>query len=810
MSDSYFIRLWSALLGKNYKLEQHPEKIKHGANWATGYGMKAPYSPGKALSAYGIHAYTHAGAMRCSEDLAALELYLVSGRGDDEVVIWDHPVLDLLRNPSTGIDGYLFRSQLLVDLILTGNCYVLLLGASDSPVSLVRLHPAEVEIITTPEDGLVGYNYRSGGQVTTYAKDAVIHTRQPTYSAGPESLYGVGAIETLSKEIDSDINSQTLVSNASRQARPDILISPSEPGDIWPSETRREISDSYQKMLSKGGVLCLSGSANIQALNLKPRDLEYEKVRVMTRESVSAVLGCPGVVLGLPSANFATAQAQRQQYWSNQKHRAKRIEEGLFNRVARLFDPSLRVLHDYSSVEPIQAVRDSQLKRVQMHIYNGAEVESAYSAEGLQFPENHESGESTDKDYNFVDKLFRPVFVRSDLLRVIDGPSNPREQGIEEIESSILGTIDGSAPNWSRYQDAFLWSDDHRLQSKSGYRFRVARLYDDDDPENAAPLKGDLVVFRDLLADVVDQLNQKSVKLPEEERRLIYNRAVSYFHEIGVDAPPLLDFLLSFDQKKKSLIDEKRNWFRWIERVHKPIENGLFRRVRKYQKDSLIRYLDRLNAYHDETRMISKSAVIDWNSLLDFEIERQELMDSIGPYWVDNWVISGTEELEYIYGIAGRSIPPLVFPSRDIAWSALSRHADEIQKTTGAAVRSIVEQGIVDGLSTDEIGRALSKSGAFSVARGRLIARTETTRLITGSSVRAYQDSLDDGIDLLVEWGTALDDNVRDSHRDLEGVRIAPGEMWDVGGFPASGPGLTGVAAEDCNCRCTTIPIVQR
>ena len=106
----------------------------------------------------------------------------------------------------------------------------------------------------------------------------------------------------------------------------------------------------------------------------------------MARESVSAVTGVPGSVLGLPTANYATSRQQAINYWDVQRKRGRRIAE-LLTRIAKLFDPSYFVEHDYAEVEALQSVRTEQLQRVQIHIMAGADPIAAYQAEGLRFPE---------------------------------------------------------------------------------------------------------------------------------------------------------------------------------------------------------------------------------------------------------------------------------------------------------------------------------------------------------------------------------------------------------------------------------------
>jgi len=363
------------------KLESKPTKENHGSSWNSPNGVRNPFNALTALEAYGNHGYLYAAITRSCEDLAALPLKVIKGKGKDAVEIADHPLTALLDQPSISVDGYLFRNQIILDLILSGSCYCLMLGVNEKkPDSVVRLHPDEVRIVTN-ELGIVGYEHTSNGQSVLYPPERILTARNASYEKGPKSLFGTGAIESLRRELNADLNTQNLTSQASAQGHPDILISPKD-GDIWPAETRRQISDNYSKLAKSGGVLVLSGEADVTPLNVSPKDMEFETVRTMTMQIISAVIGTPPSVLGLPSANYATSRSQSINYWELQKKRAKRIEI-MLTKLARLFDLDLSVQHDFSSVEPLQSVRDAQLARIQLHIMNGMKASDAYAFEGL-------------------------------------------------------------------------------------------------------------------------------------------------------------------------------------------------------------------------------------------------------------------------------------------------------------------------------------------------------------------------------------------------------------------------------------------
>ena len=368
------------------KTEPKPKQLDHGANWNSPHGERAPYDPSKALSSYGLHSWTHAAVSRQGQDLAALPLKLMKGKGADAQQIEEHPFLELMEFPSTDSDYYLFAEQIIIDLRLTGNAYLLLLGTGSIPSSVVRLHPGLVEI-TSDETGITGYAYDTGaGQKVVYPVERVIHMRNASYKSGPQSMYGTGVVEVLALDIDSDLNSQKLSSEASKRGHPSILLSPTDPADIWDSARRKAILDQYQGLAKAGGAMCLSGNAQITPLKLSPKDMEFKTSREFCRMAVCAVVGTPQTVLTTESANYATARQASITYYQNLQKIGRRLELAL-TKIARLFDRSLYVKLDYSGVESLQSLRTEQINRVNLHILNGADPASAYAYEGLSdFP----------------------------------------------------------------------------------------------------------------------------------------------------------------------------------------------------------------------------------------------------------------------------------------------------------------------------------------------------------------------------------------------------------------------------------------
>ena len=386
------------------KTENKPKQLDHGANWNSPHGERAPYDPSKALSSYGLHSWTHAAVSRQAQDLAALPLKLMTGKGADAQQIDDHPFLELVEFPSTTMDYYLFAEQLIIDLRLSGNAYILLLGTSATPTSIVRLHPGEVEI-TSDESGITGYAYDTGaGQKVVYPVERIIHMRNASYKSGPQSMYGTGVVEVLAQDIDADLNAQRLASQASKRGHPSILISPTDPADIWDSNRRKAVLDQYQGLAKSGGAMAMSGQASITSLKLSPKDMEFKTSREMARQSVGAVVGTPSTILTLESANYATARQAAISYYQNLLKIGRRLELAL-TKIARLFDRSLYVKLDYSGIESLQSLRTEQLNRINLHIINGMNPLDAYQYEGLGDAPISSSAQPAEIDEELIEEM---------------------------------------------------------------------------------------------------------------------------------------------------------------------------------------------------------------------------------------------------------------------------------------------------------------------------------------------------------------------------------------------------------------------
>jgi HK97 family phage portal protein len=337
-----------------------------------------------SMSALAAFPWVQASVSAIADDLSMLPMKATKGRGKNAEPIEDHPVLDLLEQPTSRTSGVMLRRQLLTDLVLTGDAYLLVAGSPD-PAALIRLHPERVRIVPSADGQAAAYDYQQSGQTVRYGWEQVLHIRATSWEDGPQGLYGTGAIRALANDLTTEKKAADLAANSADTGRPTGVFSPSEDGDRWNKQQVGVLRDAFDKqMKGTGGALFMGGPVKYEAIGWSPRDMEYQATRALVREAVIASIGVTPTRIGLPSANFATAREQNRIYWTSLQARAALVDSA-FTRLARMFRGSetVTVSHDFSSVEALQESRSDRQNRVQAWWLMGIPLSEAAALEGF-------------------------------------------------------------------------------------------------------------------------------------------------------------------------------------------------------------------------------------------------------------------------------------------------------------------------------------------------------------------------------------------------------------------------------------------
>lgn len=919
------------------QVETNPKAPEHGASWAMGNGVAPTFSPRQSMAVFGKHAYTHACVTRAAQDVAALPVKLLSGKGKQTTEIDESPVLELFEQPSSIVDGYLFKEQFLVDLMMTGNVYILIVGDLSKPTSLYRLHPENVKIIPDPIKMIQGFEYTDGGQSVIYPPERIIHIRNASWdiNSGGE-LYGSGLVEALNEEITADINAQRMASSVSKQGRPDVLLSPTDPADIWDRRRRQEITQAYKAMTEHGGAMALSGQIQVETLNLSPRDLEFTALRTMVRENISAVCGVPSTVLGLPDANYATARQATITYWEIQQKRAKKLEQAM-TRVAKLFDPNYRVEIDFSGVDALQAIRTEKLARITLHMENGMTASEAYAYEDLKdspFGENQEEAQEVEsQSEEKIEQALMELFQRSkeeELAKIGNMQDSFNElpestqkaltkkatehnesvnqnkaktttkfrlavvywRGIGAYKtnpSSVRPSV-SSAEQWamgrvnsylyalrngkfrSGKHDTDLLPKDHPMSGSEKsleLEYEMRGSVGDVDPTNF-PEDGDdqQVALRNseyerfpwaealALKEEYPQIWKKGgnilgnkqfnrllpiarrdssiAQTPTEEKAIRLREAWAARHSqnhringvvaqikwlvVGDRGIAHMRQVLREEKEKyqRSYISSRNmeqksvHWHAWLEKSYNPSLRQLKRASEIYLQDASVRYARRSTLLTAELYgQMNKS--IDYGSILGRAAEIKIIKDIIGKAYRSIYLLTGNDEVDKLYEALGKNKPADFIFARSIEVDdVLEEMAELLVETTENKVRRLVESGITNGLSNEDIAKSIEASTTFSSTRAQLIAQTETTKAINSATNKAYAEfAKTEDVQVLKEWISSRDGSVREEHAALDDSDPIPyNEDFEIDGFSGPAPASFGDAGMDANCRCTIAPVI--
>lgn len=169
--------------------------------------------------------------------------------------------------------------------------------------------------------------------------------------------------------------------------------------------------------------------------------------------------------------------------------------------------------------------------------------------------------------------------------------------------------------------------------------------------------------------------------------------------------------------------------------------------------------------------------------------------------------ISKSLEVTVGFGVMNEEVikTAILNPMQRITWS------DALQENSAkylSQIKTELSQGLIKGEGYAKIAKRLEKSTEMSANKTIRIVRTEghraqsVGRKLAVDKVEGAADRL--GIKVKRVWVATSDDRTRDSHKAMDGKEADDDGLFTLpSGVRTEGPGMSGVAEEDINCRCT-------
>jgi SPP1 gp7 family putative phage head morphogenesis protein len=117
-------------------------------------------------------------------------------------------------------------------------------------------------------------------------------------------------------------------------------------------------------------------------------------------------------------------------------------------------------------------------------------------------------------------------------------------------------------------------------------------------------------------------------------------------------------------------------------------------------------------------------------------------------------------------------------------------------------LREQLGQGLTQGEGYEKIARRLKERMDVGASEAIRIAQTECHRSQSQGRLKGFEQAEKAGVQARRVWVATLDGRTRDSHAAMDGKYANDEGMFEIAGVEARGPGLTGIASEDINCRC--------
>jgi SPP1 gp7 family putative phage head morphogenesis protein len=131
------------------------------------------------------------------------------------------------------------------------------------------------------------------------------------------------------------------------------------------------------------------------------------------------------------------------------------------------------------------------------------------------------------------------------------------------------------------------------------------------------------------------------------------------------------------------------------------------------------------------------------------------------------------------------------------------------QKKDLQKVRSTMAQMFIQGQGYNQAAASVKDVFNNSFFRASRVIRTESHRVAEEVNFISSQVAKENGIKIRRQWIALTDDRTRDSHRDADGQFEDDSGNFTVGGTKIPYPGGGSDPAENINCRCRVIQVID-
>jgi len=325
---------------------------------------------------------------RCVNEIAngASAVPYMIKQGDD--VLEYHPIMDLLDRPNPLQSNSEFFASLYGYLLLSGNSYVLKVGADNQPPSeLHLLRPDRITIKGGQNYIPEKYQYIISGRVhAEYDVDqetANSDLKQIKLWNPLDDYYGLSPLAAGALEIDQHNmaakHNVNLLNNGARPSGAVVFKPKDDQGfavNLTESQRQQLLTDlnnRFSGTSNAGRPMLLEGDFDWKEMGLSPKDMDFGNLKHMATTDIALCFGVPSQLVGVPDAQtYANvAEARLALYEETIIPYLKKIESDMNEWLVPMFGEELMFCYDIDSIPALSERRKKIYENVSMAVREG-------------------------------------------------------------------------------------------------------------------------------------------------------------------------------------------------------------------------------------------------------------------------------------------------------------------------------------------------------------------------------------------------------------------------------------------------------
>tara|TARA_A100001391_G_scaffold179136_4_gene143950 strand:+ start:3163 stop:5277 length:2115 start_codon:yes stop_codon:yes gene_type:complete len=325
---------------------------------------------------------------RCVNEISkgASAVPFVVKAGDQ--ILEEHPLITLLRRPNPLQSYSEFFNSLFGYLLLSGNAYILKVGAeAGAPKELHQLRPDRIVIKGSGNSIPDKYQYMLQGRVHhTYEVDqenGFSELKHVKLWNPLDDYYGLSPMSAAAVEIDQfNLSSKHNVNLLQNGARPSgaVIFKPQDDAGfaVNLTESQRQqlltdLNNRFSGTANAGRPLLLEGDFDWREMGLSPKDMDFLNLKHMSATDIAMCFGVPSQLVGVPDAQTYSnvAEARLALYEETIIPHLRKLASDLNEWLVPMFDDRLMLEFDIDSIPALSERRRKIYENVTSAVREG-------------------------------------------------------------------------------------------------------------------------------------------------------------------------------------------------------------------------------------------------------------------------------------------------------------------------------------------------------------------------------------------------------------------------------------------------------